>query len=304
MRVLKGLYVVVASGAVLGAAACSGPSAPPLPGSYGLYARNDDHLMRLDGSPDWERETWDRRSDLSLHSALIAFDRSLVNALPDETLILQNVAWVRYQVTADAQSDVRQVGEWAVTDLPEFRVALNYFPVPQNAEMIEMHPRQELLPGLYSLKLHRSDSVLASRFGVAWDDVDRDSYNQANCVDRYVIDGQTSFRPCGDAAGGPAAGRLEIGDVKTARVDVGVPSLVITGVVHNPSAAPLPVPMLDATMKDAEGNELGRQSFALDRKMLAPGASADFRLMIDHPPNDVSLVSIGVAPNASTANAQ
>jgi hypothetical protein len=300
MRVLKGLYVVVATGAVLGAAACTGPSAPPLPGSYGLYARNDDHLMRLDGSPDWERETWDKRADLSPHSALIAFDRSLVNALPDETLILQNVAWVRYQVTADAQSEIRRVGEWAVTDLPEFRVALNYFPVPQNAEMIEMHPRQELLPGLYSLKLQRSESVLASRFGVAWDDVDRDNYNQAHCVDRYVIDGQTSFRPCGAAI----SGRLEIGDVKTARVDVGVPSLLVTGAVHNASAALLPVPKLDATMKDEAGNELGRQTFALDQKLLAPGASADFRLVIDHPPNNVSLVSIGVAPNASTANAQ
>ncbi|MGD9538906.1 MAG: DUF3426 domain-containing protein [Alphaproteobacteria bacterium] len=301
MSALKGLYVVLAAGAALGAAACSGPSVPEQPASYGLYARNDDHLVRLDGGPAWEQETWPKRSDLSPHSALIAYDRSLANAVPDNAVVLQNVAWVRYQVTVGDQSDVKRVGEWAVSDLPEFRVELNYFPVPDNPEMIEMHPRQELAPGLYSLKLQRADSVLASRFGVEWNDIDRDQYNLAHCVDRYVADGSTTFRPC---SGTTTTSGLQIDDVEAERIGgSSKPSLVVTGQLRNAAATPLPVPKLDATLKDANGQALNRQTFSLDREFLAPGATADFRVVIDRPPRGVSLVSIGVAPETTSIHA-
>ena len=300
MSVLKGLYVVLAAGAALGVAACSGPSVPEQPASYGLYARNDDHLIRLDGGPAWEQETWDKRSDLSPHSALIAYDRSLAGAVPDDAVVLQNVAWVRYQVTVGDRSDVKRVGEWAVTDLPEFRVGLNYFPVPNNPEMIEMHPRQELAPGLYSLKIQRPDSVLASRFGIDWNEIDREQYNLAHCVDRYVADGGTTFRPCS----GMTTGSLEIDGVEAERVGgAGEPSLVVTGQLRNVAATPLPVPTLDATLKDARGQALNRQTFSLDRELLAPGAAADFRVVFDRPPRGVSLVSIGVAPETTSIHA-
>src|SRR5690606_21193714 len=60
-------------------AACSsaGPSAVqiPVPESQGIYAIVDsDELQRLDGNPEWERETWGNRSDLRADQQFVIYD--------------------------------------------------------------------------------------------------------------------------------------------------------------------------------------------------------------------------------------
>lgn len=298
---LKGLGLILAIGVAISVQACSGPSAPALPETYGLYARNDNHLVRLDGSADWEKETWPRRSNLSPRSVFIVYDRALADAVPDEVVLLQRVAWVRYQVTTSADSDVRRVAEWAVTDLPNYRVRLDFRPVEGTVEMIEAQPRQELQSGLYSLKLRRSGSSLASRFGVGWDDIERERYERAHCVDRYVDGDTVTYRPCS----GNAAGGLLIEDIKTSRVTVdGTPVLLISGAVRNSSGDPLRIPPLKATLKTTSGAKLDQWTFSADRDLVAPGASAGFRTTSQRPPEDTLRVQISLTTRPTTAGTQ
>lgn len=303
MRILRKLGLISALTVVLGAAACTGPSGPPLPEIYGLYARNDDHLKRLDGHADWEKKTWPERSQLSPRSEFVVYDRGLAGAVPDDAVLLQRVAWVRYQVTAASESDVRRVAEWSATDLPKHRVALDFRPVEGNAEMIEARPRTELPLGLYSLKLKRPGSAVVSRFGVEWDDVDEDRmnrYKQQHCVDRYVKDDAVTYKPCG-----ASSAHLVIEDIELSRETIeGLPVLLVSGSVRNASHSLAPVPLLHATLWGADGTELEKWTFAAQRELLAPGASAGFRTSMSPPPVTAARVAVRLKEGPATAKSR
>ena len=178
-----------------------------LPSKYGLYAIQDGQLGRLDGERSFQVETWESRSALQPDVQFIVFDR----ALDDRSVRLQNAIEMRR--LAHVRNDVSATGAvtptgrdiWVVADLPDLAVPLDFAPVPGRPDMIRVIPSSALEPGLYALEFRQGDSVTSGRFGVGWDEVDKDAYIADNCVDRYA--GQnTTYRLCSHAR--PQTGAL------------------------------------------------------------------------------------------------
>jgi len=305
MKALGRLGMLAVLAVAIGLQACSsGPSGPPVPESYGLYARDDYDLTRLDGNPEWERKTWSQRTTISPRSEFIAYDRTLADSSPDDTVMLQRVAWVRYQVKTGAESDVHPVGEWAATDLPRFRVPLAFRSVDGNGEMIEARPVQTLPQGLYSLKLRNHESTtVTSRFGVGWDGVDGDAlnlYRQETCVDRYVNGPKIVFKACRNEVT-----RLEIEDIQLSRATIdGVPTILVSGAVRNVSGQVATVPPLRVTATNVQGGEIKSWNLATERGLLPPGESTAFSTTMSPAPSEAVEVSVDLTVGPRTADAR
>lgn len=311
-----------------------------LPTRYGLYAIQDGRLGRLDGERSFQVETWDRRAALEPDVQFIVFDRALndrTTRLPD-VVALRRLAHVRNEVAATGAAVPTSKDIWVVADLPEFAVPLDFAPVSGRPDMVRAMPTRPLQPGLYSLELRSGASAVAGRFGVAWNDVDKNAYIAANCVDRYA--GQAvRYRTCaagspataaspplqklpppqpapqsgaaykpagvapatgalpGTAQPSPSAGPLELREVQAVKVaDQGVPVLTVQGLVVNRSNTVQPVPPLVATLRDLQGAELERWTFAAEVSHLPPGGSTGFRTETVYPTTQSTNVSVAFAP--------
>jgi Protein of unknown function (DUF3426) len=301
-----------------------------LPTRYGLYALQDGRLGRLDGERSFQVETWDKRAALGPNVQFIVFDRALDDRTTrlQDVLTLRRVAHVRNEVAATGAAVPTGKDIWVVADLPEFAVPLDFAPVSGRPDMVRAMPMRPLQPGLYSLELRSGASAVAGRFGVAWNDIDKNAYIAANCVDRYA--GQAvRYRTCaagspttaaspqlqklpppqpapqsgaadmpaGAAQPSPSAGPLELREVQAVKAaDQGVPVLTVQGVIVNRSSTAKPVPPLVATLKDLQGAVLERWTFAAEVSHLPPGGSTGFRTETVYPTTQSTNVSVAFAP--------
>jgi hypothetical protein len=93
--------------------------------------------------------------------------------------------------------------EWAVAPIGPFSVPFRYESPPDRPEIVHIVPNQPLTPGLYTLRI-ANPATRQARVGVAWNGLDKRQYSAANCVDRYVAEGNT-YRTCTTAVGAQGA---------------------------------------------------------------------------------------------------
>lgn len=274
----------------------------PLPSFYGLYAMDQGTLVRLVGSSNWEVRTWSAREDLPPDVSFLVYSRDLtMTARPlDQMILLERVASVREQQTAAGTVTPEPVGStWAAPNLPDYRMMLNFEPVPDHPDMVVAAPEEPLSPGLYSLKLVGGE-VQASRFGVAWSSVAVNDYASRYCVDQYP-DG---YRPCGAAMptnaavpNAPTTGTADfvvrnLHSVHTTAND-GVPALIIEGQLVNMSPIPAIMPPLAAALLDADNHVLqALPSVTPPTTPLGPHGTYDFRITVTNPAPDAARVRV------------
>jgi hypothetical protein len=297
-------------------------SSLPIPPNYGLYAYDGDQLIRLDGDSNWERSTWSNRSDLPPKVEFVVFNRSLTtDPTPLQDVIeLRRVAHVRNDVNGNGNVVPAQNNRWAAPDLPVYRVALNFTPVPGHSDMVVAEPSDPLAQGLYSFSLQTRSQPLDTRVGIGWSDVDQTQYAEAHCVDSYPA----GYRLCSESdarANDPAAGtignqpaamtvaavpapgtnavvaNLTVKDLRSSRsVVAGALTLVVEGDLVNTSAALRTVPpQLVLSLLGADGTVLQNVAIAdLPPAVLAPGDSYHFRSEVSDPP--ANAVRVRVTP--------
>lgn len=182
-------------------AACGGPEftangrelpTPDDPGIYLLTAGGE--LQRIDGDPEWERRTWDQRSNLAPDVEFIIYDDTIAGA-GTEVARLSRVAWLRSELTRTGQAAPPQGSQWVVTGLDTFSEPLAGIRHPNEGGVVYLRPADHALsPGLYELAL-TTGSNRNARIGVEWRSQDKRSYSAANCVDRMLwVDG--GYQPC------------------------------------------------------------------------------------------------------------
>jgi hypothetical protein len=276
-----------------------------LPQRYGLYAVQGDHFGRLNGDQTFEVGSWEHRSDLWPNVSFIVYDRRLADpALAlDQVIHLRRVPHVRNDVSAAGTAAPATADNWVAVDLPKFDVPLDFEPVATAAQMVRAIPARPLEPGLYSLELRTGNAMLAGRFGVEWNKVDKSRYMASYCVDRYV-GSPVSYRACGDAppvaARPPAGAGLQVREVQAVRRNDGsMTTLLVQGVVVNVSQAPRPVPQLVASLRDPQGLEIKRWAFTTEVSELPPGRSTGFRTEVLDPSTGPTQVSIAFAGSDS-----
>lgn len=293
--------------------ACAlGPSAPqvPIPDDPGLYAIvGEDDLMRLDGNEKWEVETWPERADLGTHQQFVISDPILIDRgkTDDIDIELWQIAWVRSAIRADGSAAPAQGSQWVVARLEPFRVPLSFRSIGDESDVLHVVPQEELAPGLYSLQLRQGDASRSARFGVDWDDVDKQDYSATHCVDRR-LEGGSAYQPCSTAsAAAPGAAMpsglardLEIKLVDPVTKTMGSQKvLIVQGMVTNVASSTRAVPMLEAALRDRSGNVLGRWTFAAQPELLSPGQTATFRTEILEPPAGTARVNVTFTQSAS-----
>ena len=329
MRCARGIPQSLAACSFLALVAC-GSSQPqvnlgnesslPIPPTYGLYAYDGDQLIRLDGDSNWERSTWNDRADLPPKVQFVVYSRTLATDPTElQNLIeLRRVAHVRNDVSGNGNVVPAQNNRWAAPDLPDYRVALNYTPVPGHADMVVAAPSDPLAQGLYSFSLQTAPKPIDSRVGIGWSDVDQTQYAEAHCVDSYPA----GYRLCAESNGranDPAAGvvanqpatmtvaaapdpgtnaqlaNLSIKDLRSSRSAAGgAPTLVVEGDIVNTSSDLRTVPsQLVLSLLGADGAVLQNVAIAdLPPAVLAPGDSFHFRSVVNNPPADAVRVRV------------
>jgi hypothetical protein len=325
-------WLAACSFLALGACGSSGPQlnlgnepAVPVPPNYGLYAYDGDKLIRLDGDGNWERSTWSDRSDLPPKIEFVVFNRSLTtDPTPLQNLIeLRRVAHVRNDVRGNGNVVPAQSNRWAAPDLPDYRVALNFTPVPGHSDVVVAAPSDPLAQGLYSFSLQTRPQPLDSRVGVGWSDVDQNQYALAHCVDDYPTgyrqcaesDGRANDPAAADATQAPPAApssqasmtvaavpgtnaalaSLTVRDLRSSRTTVaGSRTLVVEGNIVNTSTDLRTVPsQLVLSLLRADGTVVQTVAIAdLPPAVLAPGDSYHFRSEVADPPADAVRVRV------------
>jgi hypothetical protein len=287
-----------------------------LPDRYGIYAVQDGNIGRIDGDRSFQVETWDKRSGLDPQVTFIVFDPVIADrSLPlGERIRLRHVAHVRNEVTPTGAVSAASKNNWVVAGLPAFDVSLDFQPVEGRPDMVRVIPTRSLSSGLYALQLTKGGAATAGRFGVKWDEADKDQYASTYCVDRYQ-GANVSYRTCDQApptrmasetlapaTGGsqqaaqslaPATGGsqqaalpqpappgqgLQLRNVQAVKSTVaGVPTLTVQGVVVNTTPFAHAVPPMVATLRDPQGRELKRWTFVAETTQILPGRSTGFR---------------------------
>jgi hypothetical protein len=300
-------------------------SSLPIPPNYGLYAYDGDRLIRLDGDSNWERSSWSDRSDLPPKVEFVVFNRSLVT---DPTALqnlveLRRVAHVRNDVSGNGNVVPAQNNRWDAPDLPDYRIALNFTPVPGHSDMVVAAPSDPLAQGLYSFSLQTRPRPLDSRVGIGWSDVDQTQYAEAHCVDSYPAgyrlcaesDARANDPAAGTVANQPAANQpatmtvaaapdpgtnatvanLTVRDLRSSRsVIAGSLTLVVEGNLVNTSSGLRTVPpQLALSLLGTDGTVLQTVAIAdLPPAVLAPGDSYHFRSEVTDPPADAVRVRV------------
>jgi hypothetical protein len=229
---------------LVGVAACAGSGEPsyPTPDDPGIYAITDDGgLLRLDGDPDWEAETWPDRADLPSDVQFVISDPALAGRSAGSSVELWKVAWVRSEINAQNQATPVSGSQWAVAPMESFSIPFRYESPAGETDVVHIVPTGPLEPGLYSLRIV-NPGVRQARVGVAWDSIDQRQYSAANCVDRD--EAQSVYRPCTgavDTADGalPPAGS---GDAYGVTSNGGLGSLSAPQSSPTVAAAPAPAP--------------------------------------------------------------
>lgn len=266
----------------------------PLPTYYGLYAIEGGQLVRLDGSPDWEQQTWSSRDDLPADISFLLFSRQLAdpsNSLAT-TITVGRVASVGYERTAGGQVISHPPGSvWASPNLPGYQLTLEFEPIPGHPDMMIAKPEQPLSPGLYALKLTTGNITEHARFGVGWPSVQQSAYAAQYCVE---LD-SGGYQPCGASAqsSGSVAAATQlptadfvVQDLHSHRVtgSDGTPTLLIEGRLINESSIPAIMPALSPTLLDAQNQVLqALPAVTLPGTPLAPGAAYNFRINVSNP---------------------
>ena len=284
----------------LALAACGGPDFTaggrplPTPDDPGLYALEDgDELRRIDGSPEWERETWPSRADFDPTIEFIVYDPALADSSAGESVTLWRVAWLRSELDPSGQAAPVSGSQWVVAGLQDDGVPMAATRHPENPGIFHLSPSDRLGPGLYELRAAPPGGpVRSGRIGVLWSSIDERQYSAAHCVDR-VVGGQRRFQPCtapastmarAQSAGAPAAQSSATPVQPAARglsIELADPvqergGLTIRGLVVNTSSSAQTVPTLEGTIFDASGNSTDRWRFAVLRTRIAPGEQVAF----------------------------
>ncbi|HET6620904.1 MAG TPA: DUF3426 domain-containing protein [Dongiaceae bacterium] len=229
---------------LVGVAACAGSGEPsyPTPDDPGIYAITDDGgLLRLDGDPDWEAETWPDRADLPSDVQFVISDPALAGRSAGSSVELWKLAWVRSEINAQNQAMPVSGSQWAVAPMESFSVPFRYESPAGETDIVHIVPTGPLEPGRYSLRIV-NPGAREGRVGVNWDSVDQRQYSAANCVDRY--EAQSVYRPCTGAVGmaegavPPAGG----GDASGVTPSGGLGSLSAPQTLPTVAAAPAPAP--------------------------------------------------------------
>lgn len=282
-------------------AACGGGSTTASAPAPGLYVMEDESLVRLDGPPAWERETWGERSDLSSELVILAYDPALATdaALSGDAMVLQRVAFLRNDIDAKSGEATLPVGaRWVAAGVSDFYVPLQVVRDAERPGMIRATPVFPLDPGLYALRLTGPDRTINARFGVAWEDVDQVEYQARYCVDRYTDGGRTAFDTCGLVPGATLAAdeALTIGDLKPVKRTVsGTEMLVIDGSIENASDRPVRVPDLQASIGGGSNAALQTWTFGAEQAYLLPGDATTFHTELKNPPDSVTNVHVEFA---------
>ncbi len=288
--------------------ACAGDSSGPripIPEDHGLYAMvGQDELRRLDGTGDWEVQTWNTRADLSPAQQFVLYDPILAaRGVTDDDIEIWQVAWVRSDIRDDGSAAPIQGSQWAVAPLEDFRVPVSLRSVGDYPDMLHMVPEGPLAPGLYSLQIRQGAAARSARFGVQWSSIDKQDYSASHCVDRRSGT-RPAFQTCGSntlAATSDAARNLRISLVDPVKTTVGGQRvLIIQGTITNEATAPRAVPMLEATLQDSAGTVLQRWPFTPQQAELAAGATTSFRTEIQQPPTATRRINVDFAANLAS----
>lgn len=269
--------------------ACAGldQRARLLPKEQGLYASTGEQLVRLNGSPEWERETWNQRSNLGPRTDFVIYHPAVAQLTGGdiETAIrLEQVSWVRSEVAADGAVTPVPANTWATSRLEAFRVPLEFQRVDLRRDMLVAIPARPLQPGLYSFKFRTAEGVYNTRVGIGWPTVNRKDYAAATCVDRYPGTGQL-YRRCGQQQAVAASGGLNLYLVTPqAMASQEGRAMVIQGVIVNESDTAQPVPPLSGYLHRSDGQVLRRWQFAAPAAEIGPGESISFRSEVPDPP--------------------
>ena len=107
------------------------------------------------------------------------------------------------------------------------------------------------------------------------------------------------------AGGEPAGQGLALQNVTSVRRTFdGERRLIIEGVVANVSDSDKPVPMLRASLHDANGRELTAWVFSADVARLSPGQQASFSTLAQSPPDGATELTIDFVPESVDGGVQ
>jgi hypothetical protein len=275
-----------------------------VPDEPGIYAVDNNELAtRLDGTREWEVQTWDRRSRLDNDVELVVFDPSLGTA-GREPVQLRRVGWVRSEIASDGSILPAEDNQWEASDDPAFQVPVRITHVAARPDVIRLTPAVPLSDGLYALRLRTATAAKNARFGVHWPDVDRRTYSSANCLDRYV--GATpELRGCADQPGQILARGLKLHLVQPEKTIVnGAPALIVRGVVANTSERVRSLPVLEGQLRDASGTVLRQWQFAAAANEVPVGGSVPFKTVVQDPPAGAKNVNVSLVPTGTLGQAR
>lgn len=286
-----------ASVLMLGLAGCGGwgnvKNAYLIPDDPGMYAVEGKHLQRLDGDREWEKSTWTVRSTLSPDARFVIYYPALqkIGGGLDAAIRLQRVAWVRSEVTRNGGIRPATGPKWSTTGLKSLRVPVDYRPVDDRTDLVELVPLSPLQPGLYALTFHGPGMTVRARLGVEWPKVNKAAYSAKTCVDRYP--GATPrYRSCNRQSVG-ASGGLQVHLVAPETTsEYGSRKMVIEGVVVNNSGTRRRVPSMEASLLGADGHVIKRWQFSPTTAALGPGQSMPFRTSVQNPPENTQKVRV------------
>ena len=119
---LAGWAGLLISGLAMVLAGCAGFDG--IPREAGLYAIEDGDPVRLDGDPEWERETWEQRANLPPQVSFLVRTDDLATA-PDtlqQHIQVHKVGWVRSEITQAGNIQPITGSQWANARIEELQV--------------------------------------------------------------------------------------------------------------------------------------------------------------------------------------
>ena len=300
MRLLMmtgGVFVSMTAVLLAGCGSTGTPNATSLDGvptRYGLYAVDGGgDYQRLDGDKQWEVKTWSERSDLDRETAFLVFYRGIgTSPKPLSELIrLYRVSSVRHDVRQDGGFEDASRPRWTTVEREEFRVPLDFGPVPNSQDAVLAVPREKLALGLYTLQYEGGTSVHASRLGIGWSTANKSQYAMVNCVDRYVSDsGSPQYRLCSEEAPGTGL-RIHVTSSRQRRTATGR-TLSVEGTIENASDKTQSIPSMLLTLSDQQGRPVEQRVFDPGVRNLAPGQSTVFSKEFHDPSPTASRVVV------------
>lgn len=276
-------------------AVLSGCTGIGVPRESGLYAVQGDRVQRLDGSREWETNTWAERSNFNPDVRFMIRNPQLAASHDLSSVIyLRRVGWVRSEINQQGEILPVTGSQWVETGIDELTVPIRLEPHPDSTDVVSVVPQARLERGLYTLQLgSASGRQVNARVGVEWPGVDRRSYAAANCVDRYP-GSEVGYRLCADQQQAFASKWLKLHLVKPEIRNLpGQPKeLIVKGVVVNTSRHSTRVPMLEARLLTDDGVVVRRWEFNAPSGELQPGASIPFESELRNPPSGASNIHL------------